>query len=263
MALLRCNFASEVLQMDTAMTVILPQDGATPFSDPPSVIETAPPVLYLLHGAGDNSTSWSRCTALERYVEPYGLAVVMPEVGRSFYTDQVHGQRYWTYLTEELPVLVESLLQVSTQRADTFVAGLSMGGYGAIKWALRQPDRFAAAASLSGVLDIARVRRSREPHREPTLHAAFGEHDLTGTDEDLLHLLSSGARSAKPLPDLLLACGEGDALFADNIRFITAATDLNIAVTSDLGPGEHTWAYWDAAIQRVLAWLPVRGPVPS
>jgi putative tributyrin esterase len=259
MALLRCEFSSEVLKMSTSMTVILPHDRATPFSPDPAMIDPAPPVLYLLHGGGDDDTAWARQTAVERYVEPLGLVVVMPQAGRSFYTDQVHGQPYWTFLSEELPHLVQAMFRVSTDPADTFVAGLSMGGYGAMRWALTQPERFAAVASLSGVLDLPRVRGLREGHREPMMDASFGQAEVAGTEVDPLHLLAQAARSDRTLPRMFVGCGTRDALHDDNVRFVAAAAALGVAVESDFGPGAHEWAYWDSAIQRVLAWLPIRG----
>jgi len=262
MALLRCDVMSEVLKAATSMTVILPQDLATPFSPEPSPVDPAPPVLYLLHGLGDDSSAWTRQTAIERYVRPYGLAVVMPQVGRSFYTDQVHGQPYWTFLSEELPALVESMFRVSTAREDTFVAGLSMGGFGAMKWGLRAPERFAAVASISGVLDVARVRRLREERREAALHASFGEDDLEGTEEDVRTLLTRAAASSRTLPPLYICCGEGDTLYDDNVRFASLAADLGLPLTAEFGPGEHEWDYFDAAIQRVLDWLPLPSPRP-
>ena len=112
-------------------------------------------MLYLLHGLSDDDTIWLRRTSIERYVAPLGLAVVMPQVHRSFYTDEAHGNRYWTFLSEELPELVHHFFRLSRRREDTFVAGLSMGGYGALKWALREPERFAAAASMSAAADVA------------------------------------------------------------------------------------------------------------
>jgi S-formylglutathione hydrolase FrmB len=257
MALLRCDVASEVLEMGTQITVILPQDLATPFSPDPVEPGPPPPVLYLLHGGGDDATGWVRQTAIERYVEPLGLAVVLPQVGRSYYTDMVHGQRYWTFLSQELPYLVQQMFQVSTRREDTFLAGLSMGGYGAVRWALREPERFAAVASLSGVLDIARVRDLREPHREATLHAVFGEDKLTGSDADLLHLLALASRTEQPLPEMYVACGTRDALHDDNVRFVAAAAALGVDVHSNFRPGDHDWAFWDNEIRSVLDWLPV------
>src|SRR6476619_7886720 len=130
------------------MTVILPQSTAGQIGMTGSESTGETPVLYLLHGLSDDDTIWLRRTSIERYVAALGLAVVMPQVHRSFYTDEAYGNRYWTYLSEELPEIVHGFFRLSRRREDTFVAGLSMGGYGALKWALRDPGRFAAAASL-------------------------------------------------------------------------------------------------------------------
>lgn len=260
MALLRCDFVSEVLKMDTSMTVILPQDLQTPFSPEPAPIRTAPPVLYLLHGLGDDATAWTRQTAIERYVSKLGLAVVMPQVGRSFYADQVHGQPYWTFLTEELPVVVDAMFRVSTRREDTFVAGLSMGGFGAMKWALHHPERFAAVASISGVLDSAQVRRNREPHREAVMHAAFGDADIDGTANDIRHLLTQAAPADQHLPAMYICCGEEDSLYAANREFAALARDLGVPMSAEFGPGAHEWSYFDASVRRVLDWLPLLDP---
>ena len=164
---LRCDFFSEALSLSTSMTVLLPQRTTTQIGMEGHTPDGPPPVLYLLHGLSDDDTIWLRRTSIERYAAPLGLAVVMPQVHRSFYTDQAYGGRYWTFLTEELPDLVGSLFRVSDRREDTFVAGLSMGGYGAFKWALRQPERFAAAANLSGAVDITGLRTGRERPEDP------------------------------------------------------------------------------------------------
>jgi S-formylglutathione hydrolase FrmB len=214
-------------------------------------------VLYLLHGLSDDDTAWTRYTSIERYAAERGLAVVMPQVHRSFYADERHGARFWTFLSTELPTIVAALFRVSERRADTFVAGLSMGGYGALKWALRQPERFAAAASLSGALDIpGRAPGSLPPHVRETLDRIFGAATIAGTDDDLLHL----ARSADPqtLPPLYLACGTDDHLYGDNQRFRAAVDERGLDLTVDFGPGDHEWGYWDEQIRHVLDWLPLR-----
>jgi S-formylglutathione hydrolase FrmB len=256
MALLRCDFVSEVLKMDTSMTVILPQDLSTPYSPEPTPIDTAPPVLYLLHGLGDDSTAWFRQTAIERYVKPFGLAVVMPQVGRSFYADQVHGQPYWTFLSQELPELVASMFHVSQRREDTFLAGLSMGGFGAMKWALLDPGRFAAVASISGVLDSAQVRRNREPHREAVMHAAFGDGDIDGTDNDVRHLLRQAAGRGADLPQINLFCGEDDGLFDANLRFTELAAELDVPLAAEFWAGGHEWSFFDEGLRRALDRFP-------
>src|SRR4051812_23558049 len=139
MALVRCDFFSDVLGLSTSMTVVLPQATSSQIGMTGAATADDAPVLYLLHGLSDDDTIWQRRTSIERYAAPLGLAVVMPQVARSFYTDEAYGGRFWTYVSEELPALVSELFRVSTAREDTFVAGLSMGGYGALKLALRQP----------------------------------------------------------------------------------------------------------------------------
>src|SRR5262245_52048408 len=122
MALLTCHVYSEALEVKTTISIVLPR-----------TTKGEAPVLYLLHGRTDDHTSWQRYTSIERYAEAAGLAVVMPSAHNSFYADEVRGHPYWTYVSEELPSIVQSLFRVSDRPEDTFVAGLSMGGYGALK----------------------------------------------------------------------------------------------------------------------------------
>jgi putative tributyrin esterase len=254
MALLRCDVFSEALGLSTSMTVILPQPTTTQIGMTGDAGDQPPPVLYLLHGLSDDDTIWVRRTSIERYVAPLGLAVVMPQVHRSFYTDEAYGGKYWTFVSEELPELVGRFFRVSQERENTFVAGLSMGGYGAMKLALRQPARFAAAASLSGALDVAAL--SRSPREEdPTLwKRVFGDRAAEGGQDDLFVLLAQA--DAARLPALHVSCGIDDRLISANRRFVTACGTARIPVTTSFGPGEHDWAYWDDRIQDVLAWLP-------
>ena len=112
-------------------------------------------VLYLLHGYTGDGGDWMRLSRLERYLENKQAVAVMPDGGKGFYTDTCSGDAYWTYLSQELPQFIETNFAVSNRRERTFAAGLSMGGYGALKLALRRPERYAAAASFSGVVDVA------------------------------------------------------------------------------------------------------------
>src|SRR4051795_6738119 len=221
-----------------------------------------PPVLYLLHGLSDDHTAWLRNTSIDRYATARGLAVVMPQVQRSFYADEVHGGRYWTFLSEELPEVVGSFFRVSTRREDTFVAGLSMGGYGALKLALRQPHRFAAAASMSAVTDLDSPGARRHRPEDPRLMARlFDGREVAGTDDDLLHLVDTAAPAV--LPALHVSCGTEDELLGDSLRFTDRCAAVGIPVTTSFGPGEHDWDYWDDRIQDVLRWLPITRPVPT
>jgi S-formylglutathione hydrolase FrmB len=259
MALIQCDFFSEVLGLSTSMNVILPQAARGQIGVAAAARSGPHPVLYLLHGLSDDHTIWCRRTSIERYVAPLGLAVVMPAVGRSFYTDQVHGLRYWTFVSEELPETVASLFPVSTERDETFVAGLSMGGYGAFKLALRQPERFAAAASLSGALDLSpRFQEERDEARLGEWADTFGDLEaVAGSDEDLTALAEKLAAAHGPRPALYQWCGTEDFLHEDNVRFRDHARRLGLDLVYEEGPGGHEWACWDRQIRRVLEWLPI------
>jgi putative tributyrin esterase len=248
MAMIRCDFAAETLELDTSMTVILPEDRSA---------DRPPPVLYLLHGLTDDHTAWTRWTSIERYATAKGLAVVMPQAHRSFYADEAYGMRFWEFLSEELPTVVGQFFRVSNERADTFVAGLSMGGYGAMKWALRQPERFAAAATLSGALDLAHIQESDlRPHIRALVARVFPDRTVAGSDEDLLHLVKTADPAA--LPRLMLRCGTEDRLVEQNERFVAACAAAGVELDSAFPPGDHEWSFWDTQIQTVVDWLPIK-----
>lgn len=260
MALVHIDFFSEVLRLSTSMTVILPQATTTQIGMRGAVTSGHHPTLYLLHGLSDDHTIWLRRTSIERYVAPLGLAVVMPQVHRSFYADEVHGGQYWTFLSEELPTLARQFFRLSDRRDDNFVAGLSMGGYGAMKWALREPHRFAAAASLSGALDLANLQATGNIAGDPGLMPrVFGDSPVTGTDNDLFALLDRAGTdgSSADLPPLYVCCGTDDELIAHADKFEKACIRNQVPVTAEYGPGQHEWGYWDAEIRKILAWLPL------
>jgi putative tributyrin esterase len=254
MALVHWNFYSQALGVAASADIILPQDAVEKGGKLP--------VLYLLHGMSDDHSIWQRRTSIERYADALGLAVVMPAVNRSFYTNMVHGARYWDFVSDELPKLARAFFPLSDKRADNFVAGLSMGGYGAFKMALSHPDRYAAAASLSGAVDMA--ARAKElpgddPMRRREIEDTFGPLDkLAGSSNDLLFLLDKLAvRKRRPL--LYQWCGTEDFLFADNETFHKHAKKRGVKIDYGKGPGGHTWDKWDEQIEKVLAWLPLKG----
>ncbi|MBB6693881.1 esterase family protein [Cohnella xylanilytica] len=255
MALITCRFFSETLGMSTSMTVILPQQTASQIGMAGRSGSGKFPTLYLLHGLSDDDTIWTRRTSIERYVAPLGLAVVMPNVHKSFYTDMEHGDAYWTFLSEELPAVARSFFPLSDEREHNYVAGLSMGGYGAFKWALRHPDRFAAAASLSGALDIAaRIEKEKGTWIGRATDLIFGNKDVRGTENDLFRLLEDARGVEGPKPALYQLCGTEDFLYEDNLSFKKACEESGYPdYAYEEGPGDHSWEYWDENIQKVLA----------
>lgn len=264
MALLEVRCFSDALGMGVSFNVLLPQPvkrqiGMTGGGE----VREKYPVLYLLHGLSDDHTVWCRRTSIERYAAAKNLAVVMPAVARSYYQDMAGGPRYWTFLSEELPQLCRRWFPLSEAREDTFAAGLSMGGYGALRLALAQPERFAAAASLSGALDLARrLREAGKPDSRIPLaewKGVFGaDLDAVPADADLHRLVARVGRGSGPKPSLFLACGTGDELLADTRDFRRHAEAAGLDVRCGESPGAHEWGYWDEQIQRVLDWLPLR-----
>ena len=254
MALIKCDFFSESLQLSTSMTVILPQQTNSQIGMKNNVSGEKHQTLYLLHGLSDDHTIWTRRTSIERYAAPLGLAVVMPQVDRSFYTNMAYGNKYWTFLTEELPNVARSFFPLSSKREDNFVAGLSMGGYGAFKWALNKPDDFIAAASLSGAMDVETLKDRSEGD---LFKLIFGNESILGTEHDLFSLINK-VENRQVKPSLYQCCGTEDFLFEDNKRFKQACEQTAIDYTYEFSQGVHEWGYWDRKIQDILEWLPIK-----
>ncbi len=257
MAFIQCNFHSDALGMASSMNVILPQQSNTQIGMDGGTSKTEYPVLYLLHGCSDDHSIWGRRTSIERYVAGMDLAVVMPNVHRSFYTDMKNGGRYWEFISEELPRIVKSFFPVSTRREDTFVAGLSMGGYGALKLALRCPEKFSAGASLSGVTDIYGFWKGNENFNKD-MNLVFGTPDeFLDSENDLFKLSRELKESGKDIPMLFQACGTEDFLYDGNLKFRDYLRELDYDLHYQESPGVHSWDFWDDTIQDVLKWLPI------
>lgn len=251
MALLSVNFRSDALKIHTAVNVILPQEGNWPDALPRRIW----PTLWLLHGLSDDHTIWQRYTAIERYVQPLPLAVVMPAVNRSFYQDTTWGAAYWSYVSEELPERMCAWFPLDASRAGNIVAGLSMGGYGALRLGLTYPERYAAVASLSGAVAYAH-KRTRDPVLLAEMRAIYGTlSGIKGGPTDLFALAEKLAASGSERPRIHQACGKQDFLFKDNVAFHRHLNKLGIEHTWDTGPGDHAWSYWDDQIERVVEWV--------
>ncbi len=261
MALIHVDFFSQTLGMCTQMNVILPETARGLIGMDGSAQKENWKVLYLLHGLSDDHTIWERRTSIERYASAHPLAVVMPETQRGWYTDMKCGFPWFSYFTKELPRIVHSFFpNISTRREDTFVAGLSMGGYGALKLALCCPEQYACAASLSGAVDIAELCENWTGDVNREFQDVFGPFDaIRGGENDLFHLASELKNSERPKPRLFMCCGLQDSLYWQNVRLRNHLKSLEMDLTYEEEPGDHRWEYWDMKIQRVLEWLPLEG----
>ena len=262
MAFFEMKYYSDALHLSVSVNVVLPDQAKTAAAlSPREAKKQTYPVLYLLHGLSDDESIWERRTSVERYAADRGIAVVMPAVGRSWYTDTAYGANYFTFLTDELPVAVRSFFRgISDKREDTFIAGLSMGGYGAVKAALTYPERYAGCVSLSGALDIADTNRRQMTDE---WRGIFG-FDLTsvaqlsGTKHDVF-ALAEQLKSKAFCPDIYLWCGEQDSLMGANERFTALLNSLRIPYRFDRSEGNHSWKWWDLHITDGLDYLLEKG----
>lgn len=256
MALVRIDHVPETVKVSQPLLVIIPD---------PAALREQPlrgrKVLYLLHGLSDDASAWQRYSSIETVANAYGLVVVMPSVGRSFYLDQPNGQGYFTYIVEELPRYLADVFGLAPRRDDTFVAGLSMGGYGALKAALRYPERFAAAAMFSGVLSLRIMATHADDARRVEFAHLFGDlAKVEGSAHDPAVWLQQAARNPSALPRLFVSCGRQDDLYPLSRAFVEACRPLGIPVEYHEEDAKHDWFFWDAQIRRFLA--AVLGPIP-
>ena len=250
MALFHIQFHSEALRMAASLDVIIPQKSSTLIGMETAAEEKCK-TLYLLHGLSDDQTIWQRRTSIERYAAEKNLAVVMPAAGKSWYTDMAHGDAYQTYITKEVPAYCRSVFRcMSDKREDNFVAGLSMGGYGALKMALTSPDEFAGVACLSGALNVC---DNTYLSTEEGWSDIFGDiKAIAGSKNDVYTLIKEAAESGKALPKVYMWCGLQDFLLEDVRRAKVLFEKYNYDFTYVETEGDHSWFYWDREIQNVI-----------
>ena len=257
MALMHINCFSSVLGMCVNFDAIIPETTRGQIGME-GVAESSYKTLYLLHGMSDDQTIWQRRTSIERYVADKNLAVIMPTTHLAWYTNTTFGYKYFDYVAYELPEICRSFFRgMSDKREDNFVAGLSMGGYGAWKVGLTASDKFAAAASLSGALDVTTIH-TRIQGRDPLFTGIFGAPEtIPGSENDLHHLAKTLKESGKPLPKLFQWCGTEDYLYDMNVAMRDKVQALGYDLTYTESEGNHNWLCWDREIQNVLNWLPM------
>lgn len=217
--------------------------------------------LYLLHGMMGDCTYWERYTGVERYAQAKKLAVVMPTGDNSMYTDHPYAGRYFEYITQELPDIMESIFPLSNKRENRFVAGLSMGGYGAMRAGILKPERYGAAVCLSAGFNLAKFRSTNAAAQFEDVRANVYGPNLERYDEeqdDLIRAVQIAVKNGKKLPDLFLACGTEDFIYRSAIEARDGLKKLGVKFTYEESPGEHTYDFWDPYIRKAISeWLPL------
>ncbi len=260
MALFQISLFSEALRRENMVSVVLPDVRVRDPKRKIYEIKEKFPTLYLFHGAGGNHLDWIRYTNAEHLADEYQIALIMPAMDLGFYTDMYMGSKYFTYISEELPAYLQQVFPLSKKRKDCFLAGLSMGGYGAMKVAMTYPERFEAVASMSGVLDAARLMKNRELTEEIELDRVltwcFGTEEIADNKINSLEkLMSKNIAEKKELPRIYQCVGTEDFLYDINQNFYHTAEKLGVPICYEEGPGMHEWGYWRQQLPIVFAWM--------
>lgn len=240
MAFCQLHYYSPALAKQTAANVILPQ-----LDDKPGPY----PVFYLLHGLSDDYTIWERRTSIERYVAGLPLIVVMPDGGRGFYTDAAEGARYEAAIVTDLIGFIDRTFHTRADRAGRAVGGLSMGGYGAVKLALKHPDLFCSANSHSGAVAFG---HKPLPEEATEFRRILGSEAANGGGPNDCFALAEQVGRAQ-LPAIRIDCGVDDFLIEDNRSFHDHLLALDLPHEYAEYPGAHDWAYWDTHVQEAVA----------
>lgn len=256
MAYFEGTFWSDVLEMDTDICAVIPDD----------CLRTGrrAKVLYLLHGYGGNCRAWMRSSNIEQIAGRYGLAVIMPEVGYSYYQDMVFGKKYFTYLVDELPKFAANLFPISEKAEDQYISGSSMGGFGALKCILARPGQYAAGAGLCAVPDIHwaldpvlfnydPVKGKYDGYEQRLAEASgiYGVPPKIMPDQDLYALAKETEKSGYR-PKIISVCGKQDKLFPENERLASYLEKLDLDFTFRAIDGYHDADFSQRGLELAL-----------
>jgi len=276
MAIISLNLFSQCLSRNVDVTVVIPSDkvsseakhAADPGSYDAGAYLCTPPykTLYLLHGLYGDHLDWLTQTRVRRLAEAYGLCVVMPSGENKFYADScATGDHFGRFVSEELVELTRRTLPLSSRREDTFIGGLSMGGFGAITNGLRHPEVFSHIAAFSSGLLADDIASSGEASggrvTASQYRCMFGlddVRDFIGSSNDY-NALADGLAAADNKPRVFLSCGAKDGLYPASVAFRDRLLADGFDVAWYEGPYAHEWEFWDLSLERALEWLPLGG----
>ena len=259
MALIQMNYLSNALLRTIPVNLILPVDKVSSKTRDYEPRTKPFKTLYLLHGMFGNYTDWCANTRVQRWAEEKNLAVVMPSGDNMYYVNSlIPFNDYGTFIGEELPRIMRAAFPLSDRREDTFIAGLSMGGFGAIRNGFKYADTFSHIAALSSAITVL----------DPSFHPIAGDKAVFGdlaaaAETDKNHqvcyeqLKARVAAGEATMPRMYLACGTDDEFITSSRAFRDQLAADGVDLTYDEEPGGHEWDFWDRQIKKVIDWLPL------
>lgn len=254
MVLFRGDIKCKSLQRRTSISVILPADNIHFLNDSEEIVPKPYRTLYLLHGLYGSDDIFLANTSIQKFAEDHGIAIVIPCGENSFYVDNENAHAYYgEYVGQELLDITRNIFPLSDKREDTFIAGFSMGGYGAIRNGLKYSQNFSKIGMISAALitdDIVDYTSDDNVLRSNSFYeSCFGSLDkIKDSDKDPKYLIDS----TENIPDIFMACGHDDFLFDKNVDFYEFLNSRNVNVEFMQSPGEHTWEFCDKHVKEFI-----------
>lgn len=249
MAYIDCKLKSQILGTTVGVKMYFPTDL------PAEVGNTVKGVLTLLHGYTGCGSDWFEMTAAARYAADNGLVLIAPDCGNSFYQNMFYGGAYRTFVVEELPVLLHNIFRLPVPRDKNFIAGLSMGGYGALYLGMSRPDVYAGCASFSGAVDLAMMLKNPQvPGVRETFCPIFGDGLALPKASSLYYLAQKVAQMPpQKQPMILMTNGLQDnepfGIVAQNDALHATMRTLSLAYYRRIQwDGVHEWNFWDRSL---------------
>ncbi len=249
MAYLNCKFKSQALASPTNVRIYFPSDYATEWSR-----QEPKAVFTLLHGYTNDGDDWVNMCSAIRYAAENNIVLVIPDAGNSFYHDTASHQAYYTWLTQEMPVMLRQMIKLPQEREKNFVCGLSMGGYGALLLGLSNPEKYAGCASFSGAVDVQMMLDQKEnPSVRFAFEPVYGQELLLPENRNLFSLIQKVSQLPKEeQPCVLCTTGRQDHqpyyIYEQNQRLRRFAETLPVDYTYMEWDGVHDWAFWDRSL---------------
>ncbi len=267
MAEMSVRYKAYSFQRSVEFRVILPVEDTKTYRPHPEDKPERFKTLYLLHGYSGDCNDWIYGSRIFKIARDHNLAVVMPSAENSFYEDNEEtGARYGSFVGEELVEVTRRMFPLSDRREDTFIGGLSMGGFGSLLLGSRFCDTFSAAVCLSSGFILEDLAAGRAMHLEKAgelsrMGGLFGDlsHIMDPSDKNPMYHVDRALAQGR-MPRLYLACGTEDFVYPSNVRTRDELLAKGAEVTWEEGPGEHEWTFWDKYIERAVDWLLTGSP---
>ena len=239
------TWRSIALDMDTKVDVLLPEDRHHRVD----ISNQKHPVLYILHGSKEDNSSWVNLSNIFLMCRDLDLIVVMPSVGLSVYNDMVYGQKYYTYISDELPEKMANYFPISKEPKDNFIMGESMGGYGTLRMVLSKPENYGKAVCLSGGNFIEFLNKEFTPLQV----GVFGsKEEYLHSDANLDNLIVKYEKCSNE-PEIIFYCGTDDHVYPVCKSFYdTMEKKFPDKIKGEFWPGEHNFFFWNQAIPKAL-----------